>query len=167
MNRADKKRNFLAGVFQQAASRSVLHFVPVKDVMTLAPCSVSPQTSARELLDLFQARRFRHFFVVEQQQLVGVISDRDVIHLFGAHDALEADYLDRVYASELMSTDLVTTTPDAPFMEAVGKIVNNGISCLPVVENGEAVGILTSTDLYLALEQLLVSIVPQLESAHA
>lgn len=135
--------------------------------MTLAPCSVSPQTTARELLDLFQARRFRHFFVVEQQKLVGVISDRDVIHLFGAHDALEADYLDRVYAAELMSTDLVTTTPHAPFVEAVGKIVNNGISCLPVVENGEAVGILTSTDLYLALEQLLVSIVPQLESAHA
>ena len=54
-----------------------------------------------------------------------------------------------------MSTDLITVSPETSLLEAVRLIVENGISCLPVVEHGRAIGILTTTDLYLALEQLL------------
>ncbi len=123
--------------------------------MTRNPHTVCISTTAAVLVQHFHERRFRHFLVVEDGKLVGVISDRDVIRLFGLDDFPERNSLEALTAGELMSTDLVTVEQGTSLVQAVALIVENGISCLPVVENGRAIGILTTTDLYLALEQLL------------
>lgn len=153
MNRIQLKRTALAEAFQQVLSRTGP--LLVGDVMTPDLYCVTPETSARKLLDLFQARRVKNFLVVEGEELVGVLCDRDVVYLFGAHDMLEADYLDRVLASELMNTDLRTVTPETSLREAVTKMVDLSLSVLPVVQQKRPVGILTCTDLMLALEQSL------------
>lgn len=155
VNRAEQKRDSLQLAFEQAAQAQRLHALAVGDVMTRNPHSVCISTTAAKLVQHFHERRFRHFLVVEEGQLVGVISDRDVIRLFGLDDFPERNSLEALTAGELMSTDLVTVEADTSLVQAVELIVENGISCLPVVENGQAIGILTTTDLYLALEQLL------------
>lgn len=155
MNRTEQKRNWLQTAFAQAAEAQRLNALVAGDVMTRQPRCVSTNTTAAELVRQFHECRFRHFLVVENDQLVGVISDRDVIRLFGVDDFPERNELEALTAGELMSTDLVTVETGTPLIEAVELIVENGINCLPVVENGRAIGILTSTDLYLALEQLL------------
>lgn len=155
MNRAEQKRDRLHTTFEQAADAQRLDALVAADVMTRNPHCVSTGTTAAELVQHFHERRFRHFLVAEEGRLVGVISDRDVIRLFGLDDFPERNALEALTAGELMSTDLITVQADTSLLEAVRLIVENAISCLPVVENGRAIGILTTTDLYLALEQLL------------
>jgi CBS domain-containing protein len=53
---------------------------------------------------------------------------------------------------------LITISADATLGKAATMIIENGINCLPVVADGQAVGILTSTDLFLALEQVLQAV---------
>jgi acetoin utilization protein AcuB len=155
VNRAEQKRDCLQATFEQAAEAQRLNALVVADVMTRNPHMVCISTTAAQLVQNFHERRFRHFLVAEQGKLVGVISDRDVIRLFGLDDFPERNALEALTAGELMSTDLVTVEANTSLVQAVSLIVENGINCLPVVENGRAIGILTTTDLYLTLEQLL------------
>lgn len=155
MNRTEQKRDTLQNAFAHAAEAQRLHALVAGDVMTRNPACVGTNVTAAELVRQFHDRRFRHFLVCDQDQLVGVISDRDVIRLFGLEDFPERNSLEALTAGELMSTDLVTVEADTPLIRAVELIVENGISCLPVVHSGRAIGILTTTDLYLTLEQLL------------
>lgn len=157
MNRVDQKRQMLRDVFQGTAEQPLLPRITVGAVMTPRPFTVTPESTAHQLVQLFHEKRFRHMLVADAGRLVGVISDRDVIRLFGSSDNLENDYLSKVTAAELMSTDLVTARPATSLAEAVALIVDNGINCLPVVDGQKPVGILTSTDLFLALEQILLS----------
>src|SRR5688572_403609 len=99
--------------------------------MTRNPHTVCISTTAAQLVQHFHERRFRHFLVVEQGRLVGVISDRDVIRLFGLDDFPERNALESLTAGELMSTDLVTVEAHTSLVHAVELIVENGISCLP------------------------------------
>lgn len=158
MNRADQKRDQLQRTFREAASCHWSEPVSVRAIMTPGPFCVSPQHTAAQIVDLFHTHRFRHFLVADGQRLVGVISDRDVIRLFGTTDSLEPEYLQSVTVGELMSTDLVTISADATLGQAATMIIEHGINCLPVVADGQAVGILTSTDLFLSLEQVLKAV---------
>jgi CBS domain-containing membrane protein len=47
---------------------------------------------------------------------------------------------------EVMSTDVLTTTPDTPLVEAARVLMERKIGCLPVVEDGHLVGIVTEAD---------------------
>lgn len=161
MNRADQKRDMLRRIFREAAASGWSQPVPVRSIMTAQPFCVTPQHTAAQLVDLFHANRFRHFLVADGARLVGVISDRDVIRLFGNTDSLEPEYLERVTVAELMSTDVITISAEATLGEAATRMVENGINCLPVVADGAAVGIITSTDIFLSLEQVLLALAPE------
>jgi acetoin utilization protein AcuB len=156
--RALAKRSRLQRVFQEHAQRAELHEVTVSSIMSPDPFTVSQSTTAVELVQLFQEHRFRHFLVVDDGQLVGVLSDRDVIRLFGAEDFGGRNVLEEFTAGDLMSDHVLSVEPDSSLREAVTMMVSAVINCLPVVESGRPVGILTGTDMYLALEQLLYSL---------
>lgn len=158
MNRAEQKREVLRHVFQEAARHHWSEQVLVRSVMTPQPFSVTPQHTAAQIVDLFHAKGFRHFLVADGPRLVGVISDRDVIRLFGNSQSLEPEYLERVTVAELMSTDVITISADATLGEAATRMIENGINCLPVVADSAAVGIITSTDIFLSLEQVLTAL---------
>ena len=158
MNRIDHKRDILKRIFSDAASKHWSYSILVRAIMTPQPFCVTPQHTAAQLVDLFHANRFRHFLVADGAKLVGVISDRDVIRLFGTTDSLEPEYLESVLVGELMSTDLITIAADATLRDAATLMVENGINCLPVVGDGQAIGIVTSTDIFLSLEQLLQAV---------
>lgn len=124
-------------------------------VMTGAPSCVPPETTALELVKLFHAKQFRHLLVTDPtDRLVGVISDRDVIRCLGP-DRPDRNVLAGITAAEIMSTDLVTIHPNTPLEQAVVLMIDQGISCLPVLAEGTLVGILTNTDLHLLLHELL------------
>jgi CBS domain-containing protein len=52
----------------------------------------------------------------------------------------------RLFVNEVMTTELVTTTPDTPLAEAARLMAHRKLGCLPVVEDGKLVGILTEGD---------------------
>lgn len=159
MSRAKLKRIILRNVFKGAGQQGLPN-IPVEAIMTRQPFTVAPECTAEQLLQLFREKQFRHFLVTAGGQLVGVISDRDVIGHFKDQAAVESGQLKNITAAELMSSDLVTVEPTTLLSDAVSQMVDVGINCLPVVEGTETVGILTSTDVFLALEQLLLSMLP-------
>jgi CBS domain-containing protein len=128
----------------------------VADLMTRAPACVSATTSALELVQLFHAKNFRHLLVTDRAgRLSGVISDRDVLRCFGADRRPTKKALAAISASQLMSTDVVTIGPKASLVEALRLMLEQGISCLPVMADDLLVGIITNTDLHVMLDILL------------
>jgi CBS domain-containing protein len=127
--------------------------------MTGDPTCISPDATVLELVRLFHAKEFRHPLVSDADgNLLGVVSDRDVLRCFGPGRYPDSSVLEGVTAADIMSNDLVTIKPEAPLEQAIELLCGYGISCLPVVSGGKLVGILTSTDLYAVLETLLQSL---------
>lgn len=91
----------------------------------------------------------RHLPIVdEHRKLVGLVSSHDLV----AAVEREGD----ATLAGLMTREVATTTPDAPAVDAVGMMIDQKFSCLPVVsKTGELVGILTATDFLVVAQQAL------------
>lgn len=128
----------------------------VEDSMAREVVTLRPDTTAEEALALSRRKRIRHFPVVEGGTLVGIVSDRD---LRSATPVLgepgRAAALKEILVSEVMSSEPVTANPRDPIELAADVMREKQISCLPVVENGNLVGIVTSTDMMKALVYLV------------
>jgi CBS domain-containing protein len=87
--------------------------------------------------------------VFDAQELVGVITLRDIVRA-----ALQESNIAQVPAKKYMTTHPWTVSPDWSVRDIAARMINHGIEHVPVVQNGEVVGILSSFDLvaYLALE---------------
>jgi acetoin utilization protein AcuB len=128
----------------------------VKDSMTQRVVVFSPETTAAEALALCRERRIRHLPVLEEGRLAGIVSDRDLRSAAPAlGDPGRASVLEKIRLSEVMSREAVTARPDDPIEEAANRMREKRIGCLPVVEDGTLVGILTSSDVMEALVQLI------------
>ena len=89
---------------------------------------------------LMKQRRLHHLLVCGRGgELLGVVSDRDLPSR-GAT------------AQQLMTHPALSCTPETPVSAAITYLMNENISCLPVVEGGRLCGVLTTTDLVLTLQ---------------
>ena len=124
----------------------------VADVMTGKVVTLSPHHSFSEAANLMNDRYFRHCVVVDAHgQIVGVISDRDILRALARNPNARSKSLDQI-----MTHNPVTVRRHTPIADAVSKILSKRINCLPVVEeDGSVCGIVTSTDLIKSYQQLL------------
>ena len=121
----------------------------VDDVMTREVVSLSPHHNFEDAVNLISNRNFHHFVVVADGQIVGIVSDRDVLRGL----ARTRDW-QKKQVNEFMTVDPMTVKPDTALAEAIGKMLEKKINCLPVVaEDGSVCGILTSTDLLKAYQK--------------
>jgi acetoin utilization protein AcuB len=128
----------------------------VKDSMTREVVALPPQSTAGEALALCRERRIRHLPVLEDDRLVGIVSDRDLRSATPAlGDPARAEALGRILVHEVMVREVATTHPDDPIEEAANALRERKIGCLPVVEDGALVGIVTSSDVMEALVYLM------------
>jgi acetoin utilization protein AcuB len=128
----------------------------VKDSMTREVVVLSPETTAAEALAVCRERRIRHLPVVEEGRLVGIVSDRDLRSAAPAlGDPGRTEALGKLRVSEVMTRDVLSVRPEDPIEEAANAMRERKIGCLPVVEDGALVGILTSSDVMEALVQLM------------
>lgn len=116
----------------------------VSEVMTRNVVTLSPRHTFQEAIGLMANRPFRHFLVVEEdRQLVGVVSDRDLLRILARTPNWQ-----KTTVGEVMREEAVTVRAETPLSFAVAKILKHRINCLPVVdEDGKMCGIVTSTDL--------------------
>ena len=136
-------------------------------VMTLSQGQSLPL--ARELMSL---ARVRHLPVVDAHgALVGLVTHRDLLEAsVSSLTNLSNDDRDelqlRVPVSRIMRTDCDTITPDASVLAAAQRMRERGVGCLPVVQRGQLVGIITEADVMGAcVDQLAVEpSVPSLRS---
>lgn len=124
----------------------------VKEMMHSPVAVVAPGTSLEEACALFRAKGFRHLPVVDGGRLVGILTDRDLRFATSSLDHRPHQGGDPV--SQAMTAPVLTADPLDPVEDAARIMRQNKIGCLPVVDGGELVGILTGMDLLDALISL-------------
>lgn len=146
----------------------------IAKIMSSAPVVVEPKVPLREAYRVMAEHRIRHIPVVSADGLVGVISDRDVREALPSPmspgEAMEfAAAMDRIPVWEVMAEEVVTVTPRTSLAEAAHMLAGRKIGCLPVLDAGRLVGIVTETDMLQAFAALLddLSGSPRLEVAVA
>ena len=128
----------------------------VKDSMSRQVVAHPPQATAGEALALCRERRIRHMPVLEDGRLVGIVSDRDLRSATPAlGDPARAEALGRILISEVMAREVTTALPDDPIEQAANAMREKKIGCLPVVEDDNLVGIISSSDVMEALVYLM------------
>jgi acetoin utilization protein AcuB len=110
----------------------------ISRLMTYGATTVSSHDSLRTAATLMESGGFRRVPVVDEDQLVGIVSDRDI----RAHSG----YLDSTKVTAAMTSDPKTVTPRMSVEDAARLMIAHKIGGLPVVEDGKLVGILTTTD---------------------
>jgi acetoin utilization protein AcuB len=123
----------------------------VRDLMTVKPITVDPETPMLEARQQMLAERIRHLVVVEDGRVVGIVTDRDIrLNLPSPATSLsvwEMNYLlSKLTVGGVMSRSVLVVDPDRPLPEAAGLMVEHKIGALPVVEAGRLVGIVTESD---------------------
>lgn len=140
----------------------------VRDIMTKEVTTVKPETSIRELAEIFETRHFGSLPVLDDDgNLVGIVSSSDlveqgrnlhiptVISLFdwviplGGERSLERD-LQKITAQtvgEICSREVVTIGPADTLSTAADRMSTNKLHALPVVENNRLVGIVARMDI--------------------
>jgi CBS domain-containing protein len=120
----------------------------VSDLMSTALVTVKPSDSLISARAEMEVGVIRHLPVVDDRnRLVGVISDRDVIHLRGTNK----------HVADVMTRDVITVSPDAPAAAAATIMLDHKISSVLVVDEDKTlIGVVTQTDyLELARRSLL------------
>jgi CBS domain-containing protein len=113
----------------------------VRHLMTENVVSVPPSTPVEKIVELVREKGIRHLLVCnDDRKLLGVLGDRDLCSKKG------------VTARDLMSPQPVSTTPETPVNQAITCLIQDRISCLPVLDNDRLCGVITTTDMLLALQ---------------
>jgi CBS domain-containing membrane protein len=124
----------------------------VKDVMSREVRTVQRNDQLGVADKLMKDERIRHLPVIDEAgDVCAVVSQRDLfrgalLRALGYGSRAEETLLRQVVVKEAMSADLFTTTPDAPVAEAARVMIERRIGCLPVLDGGKLVGIVTETD---------------------
>jgi len=120
--------------------------IPIVQVMTPDPATISPQSSAAEARRLLNSIVINHLPVVEDGRLVGIVSSADFLKLYLLDGKLPI--ASDASVAQIMETKLIVVKDDATLRDAAEKLSVGGFHALPVVgRRQKLVGIVTSSDL--------------------
>ncbi len=128
----------------------------VSDWMTKKVYTVNLDDYLSDALTVMKEKGFKHIPVVKNGVLKGIISDRDIKEYSPSKatslDIYELHYLlANTKIKDIVKAKVHTTTPDTPIEEAAMLMLDQNIGCLPVLENGKLVGIISDKDIFHAL----------------
>ncbi len=131
----------------------------IRDVMTRDPVTVTSETLILDARRIMKERNFRRLPVVDHGKLVGIVTLQDINEALppptSSTSAHEFHMFSRMKVKEIMKTDPLTISPEAPFEEVVKIGQEKKISSFLVVEDGKLVGIATESDLVRFIIQVL------------
>lgn len=126
----------------------------VKDRMTLNPVTAQPDTTHKQATELMREHNVHHLPIVEKNgKLIGIVVDEDLLSAQPSPATTLSIYeihslLSKLQLKQIMQHPVRTVMPDCPLEEAARIMLNEGIGCLPVMENDQLVGIITDTDIF-------------------
>ncbi len=123
----------------------LLQDVTVADAMSNSLVTVEPETPLPRLLELMYETKHLGFPVVERGNLVGIVTLSDI------HKVSPIDR-EAMQVRDVMTRDPITLPPSAPLIDALRIMTTHGIGRIPVVDDGDLVGIVTRTDVLRVME---------------
>ncbi|UJP63439.1 CBS domain-containing protein [Mongoliitalea daihaiensis] len=128
--------------------------VPIKNIMTTHVFSIQENGDLNEVINMFKKHKVRHVPVLRGMQLVGMISRTDINRLsFGAlfENQSNADetVLEMLSIPEVMTSKLKVAHAEQSIQEVGQIFTTEKFHILPVVEDGNLVGIVSTTDIIL------------------
>jgi acetoin utilization protein AcuB len=128
----------------------------VSDWMTKKVYTLDADDYLSDAVFLMREKGIKHIPVVRNGKLKGIVSDRDIKEYSPSKattlDIYELHYLlAKTKIREIMKPRVVTTVSATPVEEAAMTMLDENIGCLPVLEDGEIIGIISDRDIYRAL----------------
>jgi len=124
----------------------------VRDIMMTDVTTLERNDSLQLAKDIMTLGRVRHFPVLDEGKVVGVVSQRDLykaslgsVMKYG--EKAQRAFLEGIAVKEVMSDPAVTIAPHASVQEAARLMTEKKIGCLLVLEGVKLVGIITETDM--------------------
>jgi acetoin utilization protein AcuB len=153
------KFSVLAGISLFGGHVSLESYL-VRHVMSRLPITAEPSTLLLDAALTLRASAIRHLPVVENGQLVGLLTDRDIQRCAPSRlIPITEDGYNEVFAgttvARVMTREPLSVEPDMALAAAIALMQQSRYGCLPVVERGALVGILTRSDLVDTLHRLL------------
>ncbi|MBE6006087.1 MAG: CBS domain-containing protein [Sarcina sp.] len=134
----------------------------VKDHMTKDPITITDDVKISKAVDIMSKGHFHRLPIVNDKgQLIGLVTGGLVTEASGANatslSIYELNYLlSKTRVKDIMLTDVKTIGPEAFIEEAAQKMLDEGISVLPVIdEDSRVLGIITEKDIFQAFTDLL------------
>jgi len=132
----------------------------VGERMSRPVISVTPDTPINDALAMFRKEHIRRAPVMKDGKLVGIVSERDLLNASPSPvttlSIWEMNYLiSKVTIKNVMTKKVITVEQDTPIEEAARIMADKKIGGVPVVSGGKVVGIITETDLFKILLELM------------
>ena len=125
----------------------------VREIMSTRIVTVEMDDRLKEVKEIFDSARFHHLLVVEEGQLQGVVSDRDLLRALSpfigsiVETPRDVGTLKR-QVHQIMSRKPITLRADNTVADAVNLFLAHSISCIPIVDDAlRPVGIVSWRDI--------------------
>jgi CBS domain-containing protein len=125
---------------------------PVSAIMTKSVVTAQLKTDdLRSIKEEFLKHKIRHIPILDGHELVGIVSKNDLMrlsfgNLFEGQESADEAIFDMLSIEQVMSQHPTTVRPDTEIREVAKIFVEQDFHSLPVMENKELKGIVTSTD---------------------
>jgi CBS domain-containing protein len=131
----------------------------VREIMMGSPVTLKPDETLDLANDVIFLGRIRHIPIVEDGRLVGLLSERDMMGaaattIFGLKRKSKSALLKSVLIKDVMKRKVVTVKPDTTIKDVAHLMKEKKIGCVPVVDEGSLVGLVTTTDILRYVEGL-------------
>ncbi|MBK5202043.1 MAG: CBS domain-containing protein [Spirochaetaceae bacterium] len=128
--------------------------------MTRNPVTCNPEISLADATALMKHEKVSRLPVLDKERhLVGIITEKDILYAspspatsLSIHEM--AYLLSKLTVGKLMNKKVVTIEKTTTVEEAARTMVDQDLSCLPVIENNKLIGIITKTDMFKVLLEL-------------
>jgi acetoin utilization protein AcuB len=126
--------------------------ITVREIMAQDPVTLEHDDILDLASDIMNLGRIRHLPILNKGKVVGVLSQRNLFHsavvvALGLDVKESRDLLKTIRVREVMSTPVITVSPDTGVKEAARIMVEKKVGCLPVMENESLVGLVTESDI--------------------
>ena len=130
----------------------------VREIMMGSPVTLKPEDTLDLANDIICLGRIRHIPIVKDEKLVGLLSERDLIgtaaiKILGLDQKRKSAMLKSVLIKDVMARKVITVKGNTPIKTAARLMANKKIGCVPVVENGALIGLLTTTNILRYVEK--------------
>ncbi|MHC5210922.1 MAG: CBS domain-containing protein [Planctomycetota bacterium] len=122
----------------------------VSEILSPRPITIQADAGVDDALALMDDQDIRHLPVQDGEEVIGVVSDRDLLGVVGdvprrgggTHETRVRDVMQRL---------VVSIAPDADVAEAAREMLRKGVGCLPVLADGKLVGLVSEFDVMAVL----------------